>query len=1001
MSGFLFLTIAITGLVTWQIREGRQTALVAVEVATQNLAHTLAYGVDSTIHTTDQALLTVADELHRQQRSKKPDDKEIAEMLRRQLQRLPDLYSLTVSDRDGVLVFGQGVDREKKISIADRPYFVTLRDNPNAGLVISEPHISRVSRKAQIAFGRRVNCADGSFCGIVLAPMHLDRFVERFAKINIGAHGLITLRTREAALLARFPALAAEQGQPGHVALSAELKQIRAAGKNQGTYVSVSPTDQINRVSTYLEIDDHPFFIVVGLALDEQLIAWRRTAQLEALFAGLLILMLAAGFWRLGRDAQNREAHHMNTLQEHAFRQKIIESLPGMFYVFDASGRFQIWNHNLEAVSGYDAVEIKQMNALDFFAGVEKSRIAEAIQRALTTGAASIEAKFQTKDGTQIPYFFTGVRGERDGLPIVIGLGSDITERLHAEENLKLAASVFSHAREGIMITAPDSTIIDVNEAFTRLTGYSRDEVLGKTPRILNSGRQKKEHFTAMWQDLVDPGHWTGEVWNRRKNGEVYAVMQTVSAVRDAHGKTQQYVALFSDITPLKEHEQQLEHIAHYDALTAMPNRVLLADRLHQAMSQAKRRGQRLAVAYLDLDGFKFVNDTHGHDAGDQLLIAVAARMKQALRDGDTLARIGGDEFVVVMLDLSDDDASVPMLNRLLAAAAEPVPVGDLTLQVSASVGVTFFPQTDDIDADQLLRQADQAMYLAKQAGKNRFHFFDTEQDRSVRGHHENIEHISRALRDREFVLYYQPKVNMRSGQIIGAEALIRWQHPEKGLLPPAVFLPVIENHALAVDIGEWVIDAALTQIEVWQAAGLDIPVSVNIGARQLQHAGFVLRLRELLAAHPGVSPEKLELEVLETSALEDLVHVSQIIEACRDMGVTFALDDFGTGYSSLTYLKRLPVTLLKIDQSFVRDMLVDPDDLAILNGVIGLATAFRREVIAEGVETVEHGEVLLGLGCDLAQGYGIARPMPAIDLPAWTLAWRTDPVWSKLRAVR
>ena len=573
--------------------------------------------------------------------------------------------------------------------------------------------------------------------------------------------------------------------------------------------------------------------------------------------------------------------------------------------------------------------------------------------------------------------------------------------RYQRDTDARLAAIVFTHAREGIMITHANGTILDVNDAFTRITGYARDEVLGQNPRILSSGRQGKEFYNTMWSQLLNNGHCYGEVWNRRKNGEVYAEMQTISAVRDAQGNTRQYVALFSDITALKEHHSQLEHIAHYDALTNLPNRVLLADRLHQAMTQAQRRGQLVAVAYLDLDGFKTINDRHGHEAGDHLLIALASRMKLALREGDTLARLGGDEFVAVLLDLPDVAASVPMLARLLAATAQSVLVGDLVLQVSASLGVTFYPQAEDVDADLLLRQADQAMYQAKQAGKNRYHVFDAEQDRSVRGHHESVERIRLALTENEFVLHYQPKVNMRTGRVIGAEALIRWQHPEQGLLPPAEFLPAIEDHALAISIGEWVINTALTQMEIWHAAGLELPVSVNVGARQLQQVNFVDRLQDLLAAHPHIKPGDLELEVLETSALDDVIGVSRVIETCRQIGVMFALDDFGTGYSSLTYLKRLPVALLKIDQSFVRDMLDDPDDLAILEGVIGLASAFGRQVIAEGVESVAHGTLLLQLGCELAQGYGIARPMPAQNMPTWVAAWRTNSAWVEQTAVR
>ncbi len=579
-------------------------------------------------------------------------------------------------------------------------------------------------------------------------------------------------------------------------------------------------------------------------------------------------------------------------------------------------------------------------------------------------------------------------------------VGRDITERKRAEDELRLAASVFTHAREGIMITDAGGRIIDVNDTFTQITGYSRSEVTGRNPRILKSGLQDQEFFAAMWRALTEKGQWSGEVWNRRKSGEVFAEMLTIGAVRDAKGETRQYVALFSDITTLKEHQAQLEHIAHYDRLTTLPNRVLLADRLQQAMAHAQRLGRPLAVAYIDLDGFKPINDRYGHDVGDQLLLTVATRMKHAMREGDTLARLGGDEFVAVLLDLADVTTSVPMLERLLGAAAQPVQIGDLLVQVSASLGVTFYPQAEDVEADQLLRHADQAMYQAKLAGKNRYHVFDAELDRSLRDHHENLEHIRRALKENELVLHYQPKVNMRSGAVIGAEALIRWQHPERGLLPPAAFLPEIDDHPLAITLGEWVIDRALTDLEHWQAAGLDISVSVNVGARQLQQADFVERLRTILASHPRVEPGDLELELLETSALEDVGRISRLIVACRGLGVSFAMDDFGTGYSSLTYLKQLPVSLLKIDQSFVRNMLEDPDDLAILEGILGLASALRRRVIAEGVETLEHGAILLQLGCELAQGYGIARPMPAHELSAWSACWHPDSSWSNLTSL-
>jgi len=449
----------------------------------------------------------------------------------------------------------------------------------------------------------------------------------------------------------------------------------------------------------------------------------------------------------------------------------------------------------------------------------------------------------------------------------------------------------------------------------------------------------------------------------------------------------------------LEEKHRELERIARYDSLTKLPNRALLGERLEQALHQTLRRGQHLAVVFIDLDGFKAVNDTHGHEAGDHLLITLAERMKGALRDGDILARLGGDEFVAVLLDLADVDASAPMLNRLLDAAARPFQYGQARLQVSASLGVTFYPhaqgQEQELEPDQLLRQADQAMYQAKQSGKNRFHVFDAEQDRNVRARHENLQNIERALSGGEFVLEYQPKVNLRTGEVFGVEALIRWRHQQKGLLAPADFLPMIEDHPLAVSLGQWVIQSALAQMEHWQELGLNMPISVNISKRHFMQTDFVQRLREALAAHPGLQPNCLELELLEINAIHDLDHVSRVIQECRSISVECALDDFGSGYSSLTGLKKLPVTCLKIDQNFVRDMLDSSDNLLILIGVLKLARAFDLKVIAEGVETPQHGFMLLQLGCELAQGYCIARPMPAAELPAWVKRWKPDPTWS------
>ncbi len=592
---------------------------------------------------------------------------------------------------------------------------------------------------------------------------------------------------------------------------------------------------------------------------------------------------------------------------------------------------------------------------------------------------------------------FHGIQGEFIGF---LGACFDASERHAAAERLRLAASVFSHAREGILLTDAETNILEVNDAFCEITGYSRAEVVGQRPGMLKASRlHNQDFYQDMWVALREHGYWQGEIWNRKKSGEVYAELLTISTVRDTSGAIANYVGIFADITLQKEHEQRLEHLAHYDPLTGLPNRTLLSDRLHMAIAQAQRGQQQLAICMLDLDGFKQVNDRFGHATGDQLLVAFTHRLNDELRQTDTVARLGGDEFVILLNELDSVEQCIEIVQRIILVACQAYHLGEeATVDgISASIGITLYPD-DGADPDQLLRHADQAMYIAKQTGGNRYFMFDPLKDLSIRREISQLERLGEALDHGEFELFYQPKVDMRRGQPIGAEALIRWRHPERGLVAPGEFLPLIEQHALAIPLGEWVIGTALRQMEAWRRQGLALRISVNISPRHLQQADFATMLAGQLALHPDVPPECLELEILESAALEDTRHASEVIAACRRMGVHFSLDDFGTGYSSLLYLKLLPADTLKIDQSFIRNMLDDSNDLAIVKGVIGLAEAFNRDVIAEGVETEDHGSELLKLGCVKGQGYGIARPMPAGEFPAWVERWRPPASWQAIR---
>jgi len=569
-------------------------------------------------------------------------------------------------------------------------------------------------------------------------------------------------------------------------------------------------------------------------------------------------------------------------------------------------------------------------------------------------------------------------------LRLIVTSFAQAFERRRLDATLQLAATVFQNAQEAIFVVDRDRRLVDVNPTFTAITGLARSEVLGTPFTQLLAERHDGAFAAAMWETVASQGYWRGELWHRRRDGDVRLLRLSLSSVRSDTPGVPQFVGVFSDVTRLREHAERLEQMAYHDALTKLPNRVLLADRLQQALVQGRRSGRLLAVCYLDLDHFKPVNDTYGHEAGDRLLVELAGRLTGVLRGGDTVARLGGDEFVVLLPGLQSISECELLVDRLLGCLHAPFSIGNgVQVTLTGSMGVRVVPSTGG-DPETLLREADQALYAAKEEGRGRAHYYDPELDRQHVNRRDQIARISTGLQSDEMALYYQPIVQLDTGAVAGVEALVRWDRRDLGLLPPSEWLSLIEDHELIGRVGAWALDAALAQGVRWRAAGLPLAVHVNVSALELRDPRFVDRVRAALARHDGFPPELLRLEVVEAATMQDVGSVSQVMEAVGGMGVQFALDDFGTGYGSLTYLRRLPAQTLKVDRSFVGQMLDKPEDRAIVQGVLGLAEAFGRQAIAEGVETHAHARALLKLGCTLGQGYGIAPPMPVSEMEGW-----------------
>jgi diguanylate cyclase (GGDEF)-like protein/PAS domain S-box-containing protein len=561
----------------------------------------------------------------------------------------------------------------------------------------------------------------------------------------------------------------------------------------------------------------------------------------------------------------------------------------------------------------------------------------------------------------------------------------DVTEDRKARADQRIAATAFE-SQEGMSVTDANGIYLRINKAFTNITGYNTAEVIGKTPQILKSGRHDASFYAAMWESINHTGTWEGEIWNRRKNGEVYPDHLTITAVKNAEGVVTNYVSTLTDITLTKAAEDEIKHLAFYDPLTRLPNRRLLLDRLKQALASIVRSGCTGALLFIDLDNFKTLNDTLGHDTGDILLQQVANRLESCVREGDTVARLGGDEFVIMLENLSEDiiqaaEQTELVGNKILSSLNQPYQLDSHEYHNTPSIGVTLFSDTTQ-SIDELMKQADIAMYQSKKAGRNTLHFFDPKMQETIDTRAAIERELRDALEKQQFQLYFQLQVNGIGEDgahlPIGAEILVRWIHPERGLISPAEFIPMAEESGLILPLGQWVLDTACAQIKKWEkaAATQNLVLAVNVSAKQFRQMDFVSQVKDTVQRH-GINPTLLKLELTESLLLEDIESTISRMNELNKMGFLFSLDDFGTGYSSLQYLKRLPLDQIKIDQSFVRDIVFDVNDRAIVKTIIAMAISLNLKYIAEGVETEGQRKLLFEMGCNHYQGYLYCKPMP------------------------
>ncbi|HZX30756.1 MAG TPA: EAL domain-containing protein [Rhodocyclaceae bacterium] len=914
------------------------------------------------------------------------DQAALRALLAQEVPQMAHLRSISIIDSHGQLVAANHRELSAPVNVADRDYFRNWLSNGKPGLFIGAPIKARVTNKSQpewvMTFSAPILGKGGEVLGVALATIDPNYFGGLYAAIDIDRQTQISIIRSDGILLARTPHIESQMGQS--LAHGGIFREGLPRG-DRGTLRYRAVVDDTERLSAFRRLDNWPLVLVVGMNAKDIDSDWlERTAYLGVL-AFVVMAILTRMHFRQCRQLDEAEAASRALKDnEQRFRSLFDESPVGHALNRLSDGRFMAVNQAFVDITGYSRKELAQRGYRELTPASYAEDDARQIALVNTQGRYGPYKKhYIRKDGSRVAVRLSGsLITVPEGDQLILSVVEDITQVERAEKRIKLLASVFEHSGECFLVTDQDNRIVEVNHAFAQVTGYAPEEVIGRNPAFLSSGRTSPEEYRRMWEAINLAGAWQGEIWDRHKDGHIYPKWLNISVVRDEAGRITHHIGSFTDITERKAAEERIHYLAHHDALTQLPNRFNLQGRLEQAMAMAHRYSRQVAVMFIDLDRFKNINDTLGHHIGDFLLMEVARRLKESVRESDIVARLGGDEFVVVLTQ-TDREAIPAVAAKLVERLGEIYRVSGQELRSTPSIGISLYPDHGD-NVDELMKNADMAMYHAKSMGRNNFQFFDPAMNEATTERLLLEDGLRKALERQQFELHYQPQVDVADGRVVGVEALVRWRHPEKGLVPPLKFIPVAEEMGLILPLGRWVIEEALTQMAAWRGAGLPLPrVAVNLSAHQLQDGGLQEFITDQLERH-GLDGKSLELEITESVAMQAPERTIAFLNTLRAQGIEVAIDDFGTGYSSLAYLKQLPLDRLKLDRSFVMDIEHDSNDATISAATISLAHSLRLAVVAEGVETEAQLRFLRDLDCDFAQGYLFSKPLPAAQCTAF-----------------